>query len=453
MKLTAESTVLDDKKIGDSFATLQVEADGIRTEVGTKVGNDEVISRINQTAESVKIQANRIQIDGVITAINDNTTTTIDGDKITTGTLSASAVDAESGEFDTANIPNLSANKITTDTINIARIPATARNDTYITDIGSDGIRVHDSHTTNNSIVINSYGMEVFKGGTAPSNSVAFYGQTARIGKEGEYHTSIEPESIEMVGSESELLWTVQASGTEQVDSSTLTEYGVTSTSSTLSGTKTAIVDISTWDIARTVTIKCVDSVSGTSSTTRSISNNSAAISSASFFSNKATVTFTKSGGKLNIQISITTTNATTRIIITQSASSQLPKINFYGNNNVLWESSGLTYPTESDVITLLEPISAQPSGIALLWGYNGGKNSINVQFIPKYCILNSGFSGFPSGEICSATRNYPAYKVIYITSDTTIKGVDANATDGTSSFDSIHYYNSRWGLIAVLGV
>lgn len=29
MKLTAESTVFDDKKIGDSFATLQVEANGI----------------------------------------------------------------------------------------------------------------------------------------------------------------------------------------------------------------------------------------------------------------------------------------------------------------------------------------------------------------------------------------------------------------------------------------
>ena len=214
MKLTAESTVLDDKKIGDSFATLQVEADGIRTEVSTKVGNDEVISRINQTAESIKIQADKVNIEGATiftsgrlsqssldgaydasgsatSAVNglktdlssSSGTTVINGGHIETGTLSAGAVNASSGTFDTANIPNLSANKITTDTIHIERIPATARNDTYITDIGSDGIRVHDSHTSNNSVVINSGGMKVYKGGTADANCIAEYSDSVRIGK------------------------------------------------------------------------------------------------------------------------------------------------------------------------------------------------------------------------------------------------------------------------------
>ena len=63
MKLTAESTVLDDKKIGDSFATLQVDADGIRAEVGRKVDSEEVISSINQSAESIQIQANKVAIE------------------------------------------------------------------------------------------------------------------------------------------------------------------------------------------------------------------------------------------------------------------------------------------------------------------------------------------------------------------------------------------------------
>lgn len=203
MKLESSVTLFDDNKVEDRFAELQVTADGITAEVGTKVGNNEVISRINQTAESVKIQANKIQIDGVITAINNNTTTTINGGKITTGTLSASAVNANSGTFNTANIPNLSANKIATDTINIARIPATARNDTYITDIGSDGIRVHDSHTPNNSVVINSSGMEVFKGGTAAANSVAKYGDVARIGKpSGTSRIELDYHSMQLIDKE-----------------------------------------------------------------------------------------------------------------------------------------------------------------------------------------------------------------------------------------------------------
>lgn len=153
MKLTAESTVLDDKKIGDSFATLQVEADGIRTEVGTKVGNNEVISRINQTAETIKIQADKVNIEGATiftsgrlsqssldgaydasgsatSAVNglktdlssSSGTTVINGGHIETGTLSASAVNASSGTFDTANIPDLNASKITAGYLSADRI-------------------------------------------------------------------------------------------------------------------------------------------------------------------------------------------------------------------------------------------------------------------------------------------------------------------------------------------
>ena len=65
-------------------------------------------------------------------------------------------------------------------TIDISALKVAGTNATgYITDIGSDGIRIHDAYTTNNSIVINSNGMEIFKGGS----SVAFYGDTARIGE------------------------------------------------------------------------------------------------------------------------------------------------------------------------------------------------------------------------------------------------------------------------------
>ena len=63
MKLTAESTVFNDEKVQNKFSELVVDADGIRTEVSKKVGNEEVISRINQSAESVKIQAKKVSWD------------------------------------------------------------------------------------------------------------------------------------------------------------------------------------------------------------------------------------------------------------------------------------------------------------------------------------------------------------------------------------------------------
>lgn len=64
---------------------------------------------------------------------------------------------------------------------------------TYITAIDNNGIRVHPSSTQNNSAVINANGMEVFKGGTDSAHSVAFYGDTARIGKASASNIVIDP--------------------------------------------------------------------------------------------------------------------------------------------------------------------------------------------------------------------------------------------------------------------
>ena len=54
----------------------------------------------------------------------DDTTTVIDGGTIITGSVNANAVNASSGTFNTANIPNLDASKITTGTLNADRIAA-----------------------------------------------------------------------------------------------------------------------------------------------------------------------------------------------------------------------------------------------------------------------------------------------------------------------------------------
>ena len=47
---------------------LQTSVDGLNSEVSKKVGDDEIISRINQSAESITIEASKINLNGAITA-------------------------------------------------------------------------------------------------------------------------------------------------------------------------------------------------------------------------------------------------------------------------------------------------------------------------------------------------------------------------------------------------
>ena len=110
-------------------AAINVKADQINSVVATKVGNEEVISKINQSAEQVKISAGKVNIDGVITAINDNTQTTIDGDKITTGTITANQVASDIITTTNFNAQNINANQITTGTLTGVNINLQGNND------------------------------------------------------------------------------------------------------------------------------------------------------------------------------------------------------------------------------------------------------------------------------------------------------------------------------------
>ena len=105
----------------------------INLEVSKKVGKNEVISSINLTSEAATIQASKVNISGVINAINNNTSTTINGDKITTGSITASQIKAgtitadkvSSDIITTSNFSaqNINAEKITTGVLNADRIP------------------------------------------------------------------------------------------------------------------------------------------------------------------------------------------------------------------------------------------------------------------------------------------------------------------------------------------
>ena len=83
-----------DQTVSGINASVSAKADGATTTaaLALKANKDTLTSEINASADTVQINANRVNIAGVITAINDNTTTTINGNKITTGTLQASSI-------------------------------------------------------------------------------------------------------------------------------------------------------------------------------------------------------------------------------------------------------------------------------------------------------------------------------------------------------------------------
>ena len=50
----------------NQLAKLSIDTDGIKTEVSKKVGNTEIISKINQSPESISIDANKVNLNGYV---------------------------------------------------------------------------------------------------------------------------------------------------------------------------------------------------------------------------------------------------------------------------------------------------------------------------------------------------------------------------------------------------
>ena len=121
---TEEINLSVDKKL-ESYSTttemnsaIQITASGINQTVSQKVGKNEVVSSINQSAETVKINANKVDVNGVVTAINNNTSTTINGNKITTGSITANQVASDVITANNFSSQNINADRITSGTIN-----------------------------------------------------------------------------------------------------------------------------------------------------------------------------------------------------------------------------------------------------------------------------------------------------------------------------------------------
>ena len=119
-------------------SAIDLKANQINLVVNQKLDQSEfnsanIVLAINgDGASSASINANKININGVINAINNNTSTTINGNKITTGTITASQVSS-----DIITTTNFSAQSINADNITSGTIDATNIN---IINLNADNI-------------------------------------------------------------------------------------------------------------------------------------------------------------------------------------------------------------------------------------------------------------------------------------------------------------------------
>ena len=124
------------------------------------------------------------------------------------------------------------------------------------------------------------------------------------------------------------------------------------------------------------------------------------------------------------------------------------------GHGKILW--TGGYYMTEGHKITLSEPISAQPSGIVLVFSrYANGAvadTNFNDFFVAKALVDVKPGVGHMFVMYATPTFEIMAAKYLYI-NDTTISGHANNVLIGTSSTTGISYQNNAFVLRYVIGV
>lgn len=98
LEATAEGLRLEVSNVEENMLSLEATADGISIEVSKKVGSDEIISSINASSEGLTIDANKITLEGAITA-NDNFRIHEDGSMETKNGKFNGTVEANSGVF------------------------------------------------------------------------------------------------------------------------------------------------------------------------------------------------------------------------------------------------------------------------------------------------------------------------------------------------------------------
>lgn len=125
-KETAEQYVDGKLKNYSTSAQINVKTDSIETEVRKKVGKSEIVSAINQSAEKIKIAANKIALEGIVTVNN------------RFKVLSDGSIECTNGKF----TGTITGSKITGSTINITDSKGCT------IDLDESGLRINASKYT-----------------------------------------------------------------------------------------------------------------------------------------------------------------------------------------------------------------------------------------------------------------------------------------------------------------
>lgn len=163
-------------------STITQKANEINIEVAQKVGDNEVISKINLTEEQATIDASKVNVNGVITAINNNSSTTINGNKITTGSITGDRIAANTITSSKVNSSIITTSNFSAQSINANRINSGSITSTNVK-IGSWNINGTGILSSNAQIYPNYLGFKA--GGTGAWTSQAWWriGQAASSDK------------------------------------------------------------------------------------------------------------------------------------------------------------------------------------------------------------------------------------------------------------------------------
>lgn len=276
-----------DTKITEAKAAIKVTTDAIETTVSNKVGNSEIISKINQSAESVKIQANKVEIDGTATfnAIKSqadaaydakgaadakksiHTLTATTSDKSTQATLTYAQALSYSQEGRTGlsvYVPSVTGINIG-DTVRLAyKITDTGLKDTIVYIVGT----VTSVNTSSSYLVWTSHGLDttVIDGGNILTNSITanqIKGNTLTLGQiSTEAQSEILNSNVDVPTKVSDLTNDSGFQNASQVEStvtgkgyqtSSQVESAITSkgyqTATQVSNTATAKADAAAWSV------------------------------------------------------------------------------------------------------------------------------------------------------------------------------------------------------------
>ena len=184
-----EQNMALDERISMAESSIVQQADSIEA----KVAKDGVIAAINLSTEdggTAKISASKVNVQGVVNMINNGSTTTIDGGRITTNSVAIGAVSGLQSSLN--NAKNYADNYIYADGTGIKIAKASPLSSTTYQYQTASATQFYVNG--NKKSQIDSTGLEVFDGsGSNPDTVARFKGDRVTLGRDDELHFKLTP--------------------------------------------------------------------------------------------------------------------------------------------------------------------------------------------------------------------------------------------------------------------